>query len=140
MAGLDKPFSLYLGRVRILAACAVVMAQFGYFHIFDDSQIAYSAEQRNPTLGDYVRARCARLYSVVLPILALANFACARHAGFTRLPGAARTIRFVSAHTFTLYLSHSLVICTWQALLTFRRGDPAVPQPSTDALRRRLRR
>jgi peptidoglycan/LPS O-acetylase OafA/YrhL len=347
-AGLDKPFSLYLDLVRILAACAVVMAHFGYFHIFDDYQIAhvadlgreaviaffvlsgfviaYSAEQRNPTLGDYVRARGARLYSVVLPVLALAyglaalattllqvpvngayqlhkpwlyipfhllflgelwsfvevppwlvpywslnyeawyyvlfgamhylkgrrrllglavlalmgprlwlllplwlsgvflyrwqkthviprgiaragwtvtlllaalwtwydpeqqlrqvaravwpfpgirmgsadrvlsdylvailvlaNFACARHAGFTRLLGAAPTIRFVSAHTFTLYLSHSLVICTWQALLTFRRGDPAVLvglalaiaatvavlQPLTDALQRRLRR
>jgi peptidoglycan/LPS O-acetylase OafA/YrhL len=331
-----------------MAACAVVMAHFGYFRIFDDGQIAriadlgreaviaffvlsgfviaYSAEQRNPTLRDYVAARCARLYSVVLPmlllafvlsglaikfygtqvtgayqllkpwlyipfhmmflgelwgwvesppwllpywslnyeawyyvlfgavhylkgrmrllalavfalmgpklwlllplwisgvllyrwqkthvidrgmaragwtltlvllavwawydpepalrqlaraawpfsgirmgsadrvladyivgVLVLANFACARHAGFSLLPRAARPIRFLAAHTFTLYLSHSVVICAWQALVTFRRGDPAALlglalavvataaalQPLTEGLQRRLRR
>ncbi|MGJ7918088.1 acyltransferase family protein [Massilia sp. LXY-6] len=346
-AELDRPFSLYLDLVRIAAACAVVMAHFSYFRIFDDAQIAriadlgreaviaffvlsgfviaYSAEQRNRTLRDYVRARCARLYSVVLPLLLLAfalaacadsfgvpvggayqlrkpwlyipfhllflgelwgfvesppwllpywslnyeawyyvlfgvlcylkgrlrllalavfalmgpklwlllplwlsgawlyhwqkthgfplgaaragwllslvllglwtwyypepglrkvaqslwpfpglrmgsadrvladyavgllvlmNFACARHAGFDLLGRAARPIRRVSAHTFTLYLSHSLVICAWQALVTFRRGDPAVLlglalaivlvaaalQPLTEALQRLLRR
>jgi len=346
-ASLDQPFSLYLDLVRITAACAVVMAHFGYFRIFDDSQIArvadlgresvitffvlsgfviaYSAEQRNRTLGDYAAARCARLYSVVLPVLLLAfalaavvassgvhvsgayqlrkpwlyipfhllflgelwgfvesppwllpywslnyeawyyvlfgalwylkgrlrllglavfalmgpklwlllplwlsgvflyrwqkthgipraaaragwalslvlaglwawydpepglrvlaqsawpypgmrmgsadrvladyavgllvlmNFACARHAGFGLLARAARPIRFASKHTFTLYLSHSIVICAWQALVTFRRGDPAVLlglalaimlvaaalQPLTEALQRRLRR
>jgi peptidoglycan/LPS O-acetylase OafA/YrhL len=345
--GLDHAFSLYLDLVRIAAACAVVMAHFGYFHIFDDSQIAriadlgreaviaffvlsgfviaYSAEQRNPTLRDYAAARCARLYSVVLPLLllafalsalaaacgvrvsggyqllkpwlyipfhllflgelwgfveappwllpywslnyeawyyvlfgavfylkgrmrllglavfalmgpklwlllplwvsgvllyrwqkthtvdrrvaragwaltlvllavwawydpeprlrqvaqaawpfhgmrmgsadrvladytvgmlVLANFACARHAGFGLLLRAARPIRVLSAHTFTLYLSHSVVICAWQALFTFRRGDPAVLlglalaialfaaalQPLTEGLQRRLRR
>jgi peptidoglycan/LPS O-acetylase OafA/YrhL len=345
---LDRTFSLYLDLVRIAAACAVVMAHFAYFRIFDDSQIAriadlgreaviaffvlsgfviaYSAEQRNPTLRDYLTARCARLYSVVLPmlllafvlatlaadilgthvssayqlrkpwlyipfhllflgelwgfvetppwlvpywslnyeawyyvlfgaacylkgrmrlltlaifllmgprlwlllplwisgaflyrwqkthtigrgmaragwaltlvllamwawydpepglrlvardawpfaslrmgsadrvladyivgVLVLANFACARHAGFSLLPRAARPIRFLSAHTFTLYLSHSLVICAWQALVPFRRGDPAVLlglalaimlaaaalQPLTEGLQRGLRR
>jgi len=346
-AGLDPAFSLYLDLVRIAAACAVVMAHFGYFRIFDDSQIArvadlgresviaffvlsgfviaYSAEQRNPTLRDYAVARCARLYSVVLPVLllafvltglaehfavqetgayqlhkpwlyipfhllflgelwgfvetppwllpywslnyeawyyllfgllfylkgrmrllgaavfalmgpklwlllplwlsgvflylwqkthviprgvarggwaltlvllalwawydpeydlrmvahaawpftglrmgsadrvladyivavlVLANFACARHAGFNLLPRAKRPIRFVSAHTFTLYLSHSLVICGWQAFVPFERGAPlvllglalavvavaAALQPLTEALQDRLRR
>ncbi|MFC5548500.1 acyltransferase family protein [Massilia aerilata] len=347
-AGLDKPFSLYLDLVRIAAACAVVMAHFGYFRIFDDRQIAriadlgreaviaffvlsgfviaYSAEQRKPTLREYVSARCARLYSVALPMLllafalaalaagvlgtqvsdgyqlrkpwlyipfhllflgelwgfvetppwllpywslnyeawyyvlfgavcylkgrmrllgaavfalmgpklwlllplwvsgvflyrwqkthriglcaaragwsatlvllaiwawydpepalrkvalaawpfsgmrmgsadrvladylvgmlVLANFACARHAGFGLLLRAARPIRVLSAHTFILYLSHSIVICACQALITFRRGDPAVLlglalaiilaaavlQPFTEVLQRRLRR
>jgi peptidoglycan/LPS O-acetylase OafA/YrhL len=346
-AALDQPFSLYLDLVRISAACAVVMAHFRYFRIFDDAQIArvadlgresviaffvlsgfviaYSAEQRNRTLREYVSARCARLYSVVLPVLLLAfalaafadslgvpvsgayqfrepwlyipfhllflgelwgfvesppwllpywslnyeawyyvlfgalwylkgrlrllglaafalmgprlwlllplwlsgvflyrwqkthgfprglaragwalslvllgvwtwydlepglrvvaqsawpfaglrmgsadrvladyavglmvlmNFACARHAGFGLLARAARPIRFASRHTFTLYLSHSLVICGWQALVTFRRGDPSVMlelalaivlvaaalQPLTEALQRVLRR
>jgi peptidoglycan/LPS O-acetylase OafA/YrhL len=346
-AALDQPFSLYLDLVRIGAACAVVIAHFSYFRIFDDAQIArvanlgreaviaffvlsgfviaYSAEQRNRTLGAYVSARCARLYSVVLPVLLLAfalaafadslgvrvsgayqlhkpwlyipfhllflgelwgfvesppwllpywslnyeawyyvlfgalwylkgrlrllglaafalmgprlwlllplwmagvflyrwqkthgfprafaragwalslvllgvwtwydlepvlrvvaqsawpfpglrmgsadrmladyavgllvlmNFACARHAGFGLLVRAAQPIRFASRHTFTLYLSHSLVICGWQALVTFRRGDPSVMlelalaivlvatalQPITEALQRVLRR
>lgn len=345
-AGLDPAFSLYLDLVRIAAACAVVMAHFGYFRIFDDSQIArvadlgresviaffvlsgfviaYSAEQRNPTLRDYAVARCARLYSVVLPmlllafvlagfterlgvqvtgayqlhkpwlyipfhllflgelwgfvetppwllpywslnyeawyyvlfgavfylkgrmrllgvavfalmgprlwlllplwmsgvflyrwqkthtiprnaarvgwvltllllalwtwydpeydlrmvaqaawpfsglrmgsadrvladyivaVLVLANFACARHAAFSLLPRAKNLIRFLSAHTFTLYLSHSLVICGWQAFVPFERGAPmvllglalavmavaAVLQPLTEGLQRRLR-
>jgi peptidoglycan/LPS O-acetylase OafA/YrhL len=345
---LDPSFSLYLDLVRIAAACAVVLAHFIYFRIFDDAQIArvadlgreaviaffvmsgfviaYSAEQRNFTLRDYVTARGARLYSVALPMLllafglgalladlfgagvssayqlkkpwlyipfhllflgelwglvetppwllpywslsyeawyyvlfgvlcylkgrrrllglavfalmgpklwlllplwmsgvllyrwqkthglprggaragwvlslallaawtwydpeqalrqvaraawpfpdlrmgsadrvlgdyivgmlVLANFACARHAGFGQLLQAARPIRFFAAHTFTLYLSHSIVICAWQALVVFRRGDPAVLlglalaiaataaalQPLTESLQRLLRR
>lgn len=90
----DQPFSLYLDLVRIGAAVAVVVAHFGYFRIFDAGQIAalpdfgreaviaffvlsgfviaYSAETRNPTLAGYTAARCARLYSVVLPVLLLA--------------------------------------------------------------------
>jgi peptidoglycan/LPS O-acetylase OafA/YrhL len=69
-----------------------------------------------------------------------------------RLP--ARPIRFAAKHTFTLYLSHSVVICGWPALATFRRADPSVMlelalaivlvtaalQPLTEALRRVLRR
>jgi peptidoglycan/LPS O-acetylase OafA/YrhL len=347
---LDRPFSLYLDLVRLLAACAVVTAHFGYFRLFDDAQIAtlpdfgreaviaffvlsgfviaYSAENRNRTLAEYAAARCARLYSVVLPLLLLAfvlataaagtqnsqvvsayqlhkpwlyipfhllflgelwgmvecppwllpywslnyeawyyvlfgvayylkdrargkhllpvaavlivmgpklllllplwlsgvglyhwqktrviaqgaaragwlltvvlvciwgwldpepalrkiaqglwpfhtlrmssadrvladyvvavlvlvNFACARHAGFTRLLRHERVIRRLSAHTFTLYLSHSLVICAWQAVLPIRRGDPlqllaillavvltaAALQPLTERLQRVL--
>jgi peptidoglycan/LPS O-acetylase OafA/YrhL len=315
-APLDQAFSLYLDLVRILAACAVVVAHFGYFRVFDEVQIAhvpdlgreavmaffvlsgfviaYSAGQRKRSLGEYAAARCARLYSVALPMLLLAfvlptlaagvyhahvageyelhkpwlyipfhllflgelwnfvecppwlvpywslnyeawyyvlfgalyylegrrrllaaavlallgpklwlllpvwlagaglyrwqqtrgiapglartgwlltlvllcvwawcdpepwlrtvaqaawpfpglrmgsadrvladyivcvlvlvNFACARHAGFAALLRHGRTIRRLSAHTFTLYLSHSLVICTWVALVPFRRG------------------
>jgi peptidoglycan/LPS O-acetylase OafA/YrhL len=90
---LDARFSLYLDLARIVAAVAVVLAHFGYFHIFDDAQIArlpdfgreaviaffilsgfviaYSAAHKNLTLGDYAAARAARLYSVVLPVLAL---------------------------------------------------------------------
>lgn len=55
------------------------------------------------------------LADYIVGVLVLANFACARHAGFDLLPRAKRLIRFLSAHTFTLYLSHSLVICCWQA-------------------------
>jgi peptidoglycan/LPS O-acetylase OafA/YrhL len=91
---LDARFSLYLDLARACAALAVVVAHFGYFHIFDDAQIAripdfgreaviaffvlsgfviaYSAEHKNLTARSYVVARAARLYSVVLPVLALA--------------------------------------------------------------------
>lgn len=93
-ATLDRAFSLYLDLVRALAACAVVVAHFGFFHVFDARQtallpdfgreaviaffvlsgfvIAYSAEHKNHTLGDYAIARIARLYSVALPVLLLA--------------------------------------------------------------------
>ena len=90
---LDARFSLYLDLARACAALAVVVAHFGYFRIFDDAQIAhipdfgreaviaffvlsgfviaYSAEHKNLTAPSYVVARAARLYSVVLPVLAL---------------------------------------------------------------------
>jgi peptidoglycan/LPS O-acetylase OafA/YrhL len=92
-APLDPRFSLYLDAARACAALAVVVAHFGYFRIFDDAQIAripdfgreaviaffvlsgfviaYSAEHKNLTAASYVTARAARLYSVVLPVLAL---------------------------------------------------------------------
>jgi peptidoglycan/LPS O-acetylase OafA/YrhL len=93
------------------------------------------------------------LADYIVGVLVLANFACARHAGFDLLPRAKRLIRFLSAHTFTLYLSHSLVICCWQAFVPFERGAPGVLlglalavmavaaalQPLTEGLQRRLR-
>jgi peptidoglycan/LPS O-acetylase OafA/YrhL len=90
---LDARFSLYLDLARACAALAVVVAHFSYFRIFDDAQIAripdfgreaviaffvlsgfviaYSAEHKNFTAKSYVVARAARLFSVVLPVLAL---------------------------------------------------------------------
>jgi peptidoglycan/LPS O-acetylase OafA/YrhL len=90
-SSLDKNFSLYLDLVRFLAAVAVVACHFAYFDIFSARQIAaipdygreaviaffvlsgfviaYSADTRNHTLSSYLVARCARLYSVVLPVL-----------------------------------------------------------------------
>jgi peptidoglycan/LPS O-acetylase OafA/YrhL len=90
---LDARFSLYLDCARWCAALAVVVAHFSFFHIFDDAQIAaipdfgreaviaffvlsgfviaYSAEHKNVTARSYVVARAARLFSVVLPVLAL---------------------------------------------------------------------
>jgi len=105
---LDQPFSLYLDLVRIAAALAVVVAHFGYFRIFDARQvaqlpdfgreaviaffvlsgfvIAYSADTKNPTLASYAAARCARLYSVVLPVLLLAFLVAPLAVGITHTP------------------------------------------------------
>lgn len=105
---LDRPFSLYLDLVRTLAACAVVAAHFGFFHILSAQQtaavpdfgreaviaffvlsgfvIAYSAEHKNRTLPDYAIARAARLYSVVLPVLLLAFVLASTVDGLTHAP------------------------------------------------------
>jgi peptidoglycan/LPS O-acetylase OafA/YrhL len=56
-------------------------------------------------------------------LLVLLNFACARHAGFEFLRHCARPIRFLAAHTFTLYLSHGVVIGLWQSLLPIEPGS-----------------
>jgi len=107
-SALDRSFSLYLDLVRVLAALAVVIAHFGYFGILDAGQaaampdfgreaviaffvlsgfvIAYSAEHRNRTLRDYAIARCARLYSVVLPVLLLAFVLASIAAGPAHAP------------------------------------------------------
>jgi peptidoglycan/LPS O-acetylase OafA/YrhL len=59
-------------------------------------------------------------YAVML--LVLLNFACARQAGFDGLLRVARPIRFLAGHTFTLYLSHGIVIGLWEAVLPVERG------------------
>jgi peptidoglycan/LPS O-acetylase OafA/YrhL len=91
-------------------------------------------------------------YAVML--LVLLNFACARQARFDALLRLARPIRFLAGHTFTLYLSHGIVIGLWQALLPIERGAPheilaigtaiavvaLALNPLTEALQRVLRR
>jgi peptidoglycan/LPS O-acetylase OafA/YrhL len=87
-------------------------------------------------------------------VLVLMNFACARQAGFDVLLRLARPIRFVAGHTFTLYLSHGVVIGLWQAVFPVERGATydivaiaaaialvaLALNPLTEALQRVLRR
>lgn len=60
------------------------------------------------------------LSDYVVCLLVVANFACARFAGFGALAAVARPIRSLSAYTFTLYLVHELVIACWR---TFHGHD-----------------
>jgi len=87
-------------------------------------------------------------------VLVLLNFTCARQAGFDVLLRLARPIRFVAGHTFTLYLSHGVVIGLWQAVFPVERGATydivaiaaaialvaLALNPLTEALQRVLRR
>jgi peptidoglycan/LPS O-acetylase OafA/YrhL len=91
-------------------------------------------------------------YAVML--LVLLNFACARQARFDGLLRFARPIRFLAGHTFTLYLSHGIVIGFWLSVLPVERGaayqiaaiGTAIAvvalalNPLTEALQRVLRR
>lgn len=65
-------------------------------------------------LGDYVV--CA---------IVLLNFACARDAGFTALLRTAPAVRLLASYTFTLYLSHAIVIGLWLAV--HPHGRASVP-------------
>ncbi len=68
------------------------------------------------------------LADYVVCAIVLANFACARDAGFSALVRHGATWRLAASHTFTLYLSHSLVIAMWLALY------PHDPRSGTDIL------
>lgn len=65
-------------------------------------------------LGDYVV--CA---------IVLFNFACARDAGFTALLRIAPAVRLLASYTFTLYLSHAIVIGLWLAVYPHDRTSSA---------------
>ena len=102
---LDRSFSIYLDLVRFLAALAVVamhFAQLGIvqapwapqlmllgreavvaFFVLSGFVIAYTTHERRPSAREYAVARCARLYSVALPILLLALAAAALLHGVT---------------------------------------------------------
>jgi peptidoglycan/LPS O-acetylase OafA/YrhL len=56
------------------------------------------------------------LADYVVCALVFANFVCARFAGFGGLARLAGPVRKLAAHTFTLYLSHFIVISAWLAL------------------------
>lgn len=51
----------------------------------------------------------------LLCLIVLLNFACAREAGFTALLRIAPLLRALASTTFTLYLSHTVVIGLWLA-------------------------
>jgi len=90
---IEKHFSCYLDASRFCAACLVVLdhiAQYGmlgsgllkwtpelgrfaviFFFLLSGYVIAYSSSTKHQTLRQYVIARCARIYSVALPILFL---------------------------------------------------------------------
>ncbi len=91
---MNKHYSLYLDVVRFLASLFVVLDHFRQHQILDDISgrfvpeigreaviiffilsgyvIAYTTEIKQQELKDYVVARCARIYSVALPIMLLA--------------------------------------------------------------------
>ncbi len=62
------------------------------------------------------------LADYLLCFIVLLNFACARDAGFTAPLRIGAPIRLLASATFTLYLSHALVIAVWMALYPH---DPA---------------
>jgi peptidoglycan/LPS O-acetylase OafA/YrhL len=90
---LDKSFSLYLDAVRFIAAVLVVLAhylEYGIvqgplvhfvpnmgreaviiFFVLSGFVIAYASEHKQQSARDYIIARCARIYSVALPVLLL---------------------------------------------------------------------
>lgn len=57
--------------------------------------------------------------------IVLANFACARDARFNALLRVAPAVRTLASHTFTLYLSHSIVIAAWLAVYPHDRSSGA---------------
>lgn len=89
---LERSFSLYLDVLRFLAAAAVVISHLRYrfinpaisaaipdlgresviiFFVLSGFVIACTVAQKRPSLYEYALARCARIYSVVIPILLL---------------------------------------------------------------------
>jgi peptidoglycan/LPS O-acetylase OafA/YrhL len=63
------------------------------------------------------------LADYVVCVLVCANFLCARFAGFGALARLARPVRKVASYTFTLYLSHYLVISAWMTLYPHVAGS-----------------
>jgi peptidoglycan/LPS O-acetylase OafA/YrhL len=99
-AALSPAFSLYLDAARFGAALAVLAAHLAHkgfigpiadygreavivFFVISGYVIAHTASARDHTLGAYVRARTARIYSVAVPVLLLSwTVALAAHALF----------------------------------------------------------
>jgi peptidoglycan/LPS O-acetylase OafA/YrhL len=103
---MDKHFSLYLDLMRFMAALLVVLTHYtqrglfgrelmitGHnlgresvivFFVLSGFVIAYTSMEKAVTLRQYVVARCARIYSVALPVV-LAAFVSAML--ISRIPG-----------------------------------------------------
>ncbi|MCU6434123.1 acyltransferase [Undibacterium sp. Jales W-56] len=101
---MNKQYSLYLDIVRFLASVFVVLDHFNgqqivnhavgrfipefgreaviIFFVLSGYVIAYTTETKQQSLRDYAVARCARIYSVALPLLLTAfllNYVCSTY-------------------------------------------------------------
>lgn len=96
---MNKHFSLYLDLLRFSAATLVVLSHFSQlgvvggpmqhflphlgreavvvFFVLSGFVIAYTTSVKSASLREYAAARCARIYSVVLPVLLLTMAAVA---------------------------------------------------------------
>jgi peptidoglycan/LPS O-acetylase OafA/YrhL len=104
---MDKHFSRYLDLMRFTAAVLVVLTHyvqhgiigtaahplplFGreavmVFFVLSGFVIAYTTSEKALTLRQFVVARCARIYSVVLPVLLLSFVLVVLAAQFTAIP------------------------------------------------------
>jgi peptidoglycan/LPS O-acetylase OafA/YrhL len=63
------------------------------------------------------------LADYLVGLLVVANFVCARSAGFESLRRLGRPIRTLASYTFTLYLVHALVMRVWLTVYPHRRSD-----------------
>ncbi len=103
---MNRRLSSYLDLLRICAATAVLLSHFGrsefdggpfwrlqplghypvlVFFVLSGFVIAYTAEQKEHSLKEFVISRLARLYSVVIPALILTL--CLDRLGMVRDPG-----------------------------------------------------
>ena len=90
---MNKHFSLFLDLVRFTAAILVVLSHFGnhniglpaampdfgreavvVFFLLSGYVIAYTTSEKSMSLREYVVARCARIYSVAIPVVLLCFF------------------------------------------------------------------
>lgn len=95
---MDRNFSIYLDFLRFAAALVVLISHFAYrrytdgdlailremnigsdavilFFVLSGFVICYTSNKTRRSLGDYAKARMARLYSVVIPALLITIFA-----------------------------------------------------------------
>lgn len=56
-------------------------------------------------------------------LLVVANFLCAKSAGFTGLLRVGKPVRALASYTFTLYLAHGLVLRVWLTVYPHQRSD-----------------
>ena len=57
-------------------------------------------------------------------VLVVLNFLCARSADFTGLLRIEKPLRWLASYTFTLYLTHALVMQVWLIVYPHRHSDP----------------
>jgi peptidoglycan/LPS O-acetylase OafA/YrhL len=117
---------LRLGRTHARAGWLLTVLLVGLWGWLDpEPRLRLLAQAGWPFPGIRMGSADRVLADYAVALLVLANFACARAAGFAGLMRFAGPVRRLARLSYPLYLSHAFVICLCQALLPLERGAPA---------------
>jgi peptidoglycan/LPS O-acetylase OafA/YrhL len=103
--------------------CATLVLLAAFKESGMDAALRASALANWPFPGLPLKSADRVLADYLVCLLVLANFLCARSAGFGSLLRFERPIRALASYTFTLYLVHALVMRVWLIVYPHRRSD-----------------
>ena len=114
-----------IARPLALAGWCATLVLLAAFKLGDlDAALRAFALAHWPWTGLPLKSADRYLADYLVCVLVVVNFLCAKSAGLQALLRIERPVRWLASYTFTLYLSHALVMKTWLLVYPHRQSHP----------------
>jgi peptidoglycan/LPS O-acetylase OafA/YrhL len=113
-----------MARPLALFGWCATLALLAAFKLGDlDAALRALALAHWPWAGLPLKSADRYLADYLVCVLVVANFLCAKNAGFEILLRVERPVRWLASYTFTLYLVHALVMRVWVTVYPYQTSD-----------------